>query len=168
MKYTSQEVKQFVEEEDVKFIRLAFSDIFGKSKNISIMPDELPRALEDGIAFDASANHLCDLLCCKFHSFWYKTSFRFAKLSNLVEITANKQIIYIFFGIVRNIFRLLDIDEVAHHAVADEKSASGEVDLVVVDGEKIVFKRFFSIFEQIIAKFRFERGQKNAFSRAHR
>ena len=27
MKYTSQEVKQFVEEEDVKFIRLAFSDM---------------------------------------------------------------------------------------------------------------------------------------------
>ena len=55
MKYTSQEVKQFVEEEDVKFIRLAFSDIFGKSKNISIMPTELDRAFSEGIAIDAWA-----------------------------------------------------------------------------------------------------------------
>ena len=29
MNYTYQEVKQFVEEEDVKFIRLAFCDVFG-------------------------------------------------------------------------------------------------------------------------------------------
>ena len=42
-------------EEDVKFIRLAFCDIYGKEKNISIMPSELPRAFEYGIAIDASA-----------------------------------------------------------------------------------------------------------------
>ena len=53
MKYTKQEVKQFVEEEDVKFIRLAFCDVFGKQKNISIMPRELDRAFEYGIAIDA-------------------------------------------------------------------------------------------------------------------
>ena len=46
---------QYVAEEDVKFIRLAFCDVFGKQKNISIMPEELPRAFEHGIAFDASA-----------------------------------------------------------------------------------------------------------------
>ena len=46
---------QYVAEEDVKFIRLAFCDVFGKQKNISIMPEELPRAFEYGIAFDASA-----------------------------------------------------------------------------------------------------------------
>ena len=55
MKYSKEEIMQYVAEEDVKFIRLAFCDVFGKQKNISIMPDELPRALEDGIAFDASA-----------------------------------------------------------------------------------------------------------------
>lgn len=55
MKYTKQEVIQFVQEEDVKFIRLAFCDVFGKQKNISIMPTELERAFEYGIAFDASA-----------------------------------------------------------------------------------------------------------------
>ena len=53
--YTKQEVLDFINEEDVKFIRLAFFDIRGKQKNISIMPSELPRAFEDGILFDASA-----------------------------------------------------------------------------------------------------------------
>ncbi|MBR4439476.1 MAG: glutamine synthetase [Clostridia bacterium] len=55
MNYSKEEVMQYVAEEDVKFIRLAFCDVFGKQKNISIMPEELPRAFEYGIAFDASA-----------------------------------------------------------------------------------------------------------------
>ena len=55
MKYSRNEVKQFVNEEDVKFIRLAFCDIYGKQKNISIMPGELERAFNYGIAFDGSA-----------------------------------------------------------------------------------------------------------------
>ena len=55
MKYTKEEVMQFVSEEDVKFIRLAFCDVFGKQKNISIMPSELERAFTYGIAIDASA-----------------------------------------------------------------------------------------------------------------
>lgn len=53
MKYTKQEVIQFIEEADVKFIRLAFCDIYGKQKNIAIMPEELPRAFHHGIAIDA-------------------------------------------------------------------------------------------------------------------
>ncbi|MCQ2506536.1 MAG: glutamine synthetase family protein [Lachnospiraceae bacterium] len=55
MKYTKQEVIQFVQEVDIKFIRLAFCDVFGKQKNISIMPSELERAFNYGIAIDASA-----------------------------------------------------------------------------------------------------------------
>lgn len=55
MKYSAQEIMQYIEEEDVKFIRLAFCDVFGKQKNISIMPSELPRAFEYGVAIDASA-----------------------------------------------------------------------------------------------------------------
>ncbi len=55
MKYSKEEVLQYVNEDDVKFIRLAFCDVFGRQKNISIMPEELPRAFEYGIAFDASA-----------------------------------------------------------------------------------------------------------------
>ena len=55
MKYTPQEVMQYIQEEDVKFIRLAFCDVLGRPKNISIMPHELERAFEYGIAIDASA-----------------------------------------------------------------------------------------------------------------
>ena len=46
---------QYIQEEDVKFIRLAFCDVHGKPKNISIMPHELERAFRYGIAIDASA-----------------------------------------------------------------------------------------------------------------
>ena len=53
--YSKDEVMQYVTEEDVKFIRLAFCDVYGKQKNISIMPDELDRAFDFGIAIDASA-----------------------------------------------------------------------------------------------------------------
>lgn len=55
MSYTQQEVMQFVQEEDVKFVRLTFCDVFGKLKNISIMNSELKRAFEMGIAIDGSA-----------------------------------------------------------------------------------------------------------------
>lgn len=54
MNITSSEAIQFVEQNDVKFVRLAFFDVFGKMKNISIMASELPRAFESGIGFDAS------------------------------------------------------------------------------------------------------------------
>lgn len=55
MKYSMQEVIQYVGEEDVKFIRLAFCDVYGRQKNISIMPGELSRAFSHGITVDASA-----------------------------------------------------------------------------------------------------------------
>lgn len=55
MLYTEEEVFDFVKEEDVQFIRLAFCDLSGRQKNISILPEELGRAFRDGISFDASA-----------------------------------------------------------------------------------------------------------------
>lgn len=55
MKCTPQEVMQYIEEEDVKFIRLAFCDVHGHPKNISVMPHELERAFKYGIAIDGSA-----------------------------------------------------------------------------------------------------------------
>ena len=55
MLYTAEEVYEYVREEDVRFIRLAFCDIDGKQKNVSIQPTELRRAFERGISFDASA-----------------------------------------------------------------------------------------------------------------
>ena len=55
MKYSVSEVIQYVREEDVKFIRLAFCDIFGNQKNMAIMPYELERAFSFGTPIDASA-----------------------------------------------------------------------------------------------------------------
>ena len=55
MLYTEQDVFDYIEQEDVKFIRLAFCDCAGRQKNISIMPHELSRAFSQGISFDASA-----------------------------------------------------------------------------------------------------------------
>ncbi|MPM06026.1 Glutamine synthetase [bioreactor metagenome] len=55
MKYTIDEVLQFISDNDVKFVRLSFCDIFGTIKNISILSEELPRAFKNGISFDASS-----------------------------------------------------------------------------------------------------------------
>ena len=54
MNYTRDEVLQYVEENDVKFIRISFCDIFGNQRNVSVMPSELIRAFDLGISFDAS------------------------------------------------------------------------------------------------------------------
>lgn len=52
---TQKEVMEYVEEENVKFIRLAFFDVKGHQKNISVQPSELLRAFSTGISFDASS-----------------------------------------------------------------------------------------------------------------
>ena len=64
MSFSPKEILKFVEENDVKFIRLTFCDIFGNLKNVAIMPNELERAFSCGIPFDASgfAEHCSDLL----------------------------------------------------------------------------------------------------------
>lgn len=51
--YTVDDIIEFVEENDVKFIRLAFCDLHGVQKNISIMPKELRSAFTRGINFDS-------------------------------------------------------------------------------------------------------------------
>ncbi len=55
MSNTHQEVMQFIKEQDVRFARLVFCDIFGQIKNISISASELERAFSSGISFDASS-----------------------------------------------------------------------------------------------------------------
>lgn len=55
MTATMNEALEFIRENDVKFIRLAFCDLFGRQKNISVMPEVLPMAFEHGIPFDANA-----------------------------------------------------------------------------------------------------------------
>ncbi|MBI1886095.1 MAG: glutamine synthetase [Chloroflexi bacterium] len=48
-------VLQMAKAEDVKFIRLWFTDILGSLKTINITVEELPEALDDGIGFDGAA-----------------------------------------------------------------------------------------------------------------
>ena len=51
----AQEVLGFMDENDVKFVRLAFLDLFGRLKNVAVQPDMLAQAFEMGIPFDATA-----------------------------------------------------------------------------------------------------------------
>ena len=44
--FNKEECLRFIEEENVKFIRLAFFDAFGNQKNIAIQPDALPKLLK--------------------------------------------------------------------------------------------------------------------------
>ena len=53
MEYTVDEVMKYIEEEDAKFIRLAFRDAFGIQKNIAVMPTEVKKAFENGIPINA-------------------------------------------------------------------------------------------------------------------
>jgi glutamine synthetase len=48
-------VLKTVQDRNVKFIRLWFTDVLGFLKSFAIMPDELEEALHEGIGFDGSA-----------------------------------------------------------------------------------------------------------------
>ena len=52
---TKQEVLAQVEERDVKFIRLWFTDILGQLKSFAITKEELEDAMEQGMGFDGSS-----------------------------------------------------------------------------------------------------------------
>lgn len=52
--YTREEVIDMVEEEDIGFIRLQFTDMFGTLKNIAVTARELPRALNNEYVVDCS------------------------------------------------------------------------------------------------------------------
>ena len=52
MECTADEFMQYIEEEDIKFVRLLFCDIFGVPKNISVMPFDIRRALSSGIGIN--------------------------------------------------------------------------------------------------------------------
>ena len=45
----------FVGDNDVKFVKLTFCDIFGNQKKQSLFASELPPAFEQGISFDNSS-----------------------------------------------------------------------------------------------------------------
>lgn len=54
-RYTKDDIFRMVEEEDVEFIRLQFTDIFGTLKNIAITSSQLEKALDNKYMFDGSS-----------------------------------------------------------------------------------------------------------------
>lgn len=54
-KYSKEQILKIVEEQDVKFIRLQFTDVLGTLKNIAITVSQLPKVLENGMMFDGSS-----------------------------------------------------------------------------------------------------------------
>lgn len=55
MKYTRQDILNMIEEEDVEFIRLQFTDMFGAMKNVAITVSQLEKAFENKCTFDGSS-----------------------------------------------------------------------------------------------------------------
>lgn len=54
-RYTNTDILKLVEENDVKFIRLQFTDVFGMLKNVAITSRHLAKVLEEGCMFDGSS-----------------------------------------------------------------------------------------------------------------
>ncbi len=54
-KFSKDDIRRIVEEEDVKFIRLQFVDILGTLKNVAITVDKLEDAFAGEILFDGSS-----------------------------------------------------------------------------------------------------------------
>ncbi len=54
-KYSKEDIKKIIEENDVKFIRLQFTDVLGKFKNIAVTASQLDKVLDEGLMFDGSS-----------------------------------------------------------------------------------------------------------------
>lgn len=54
-RYNKEDIVRMVEEEDVEFIRLQFTDIFGMLKNVAITSSQLKKALDNLCMFDGSS-----------------------------------------------------------------------------------------------------------------
>ncbi|GAB6932144.1 type I glutamate--ammonia ligase [Calditerricola satsumensis] len=54
-KYTRDDILKLAKEENVRFIRLQFTDLFGTLKNVEIPVSQLPKALDNKIMFDGSS-----------------------------------------------------------------------------------------------------------------
>lgn len=55
MNYTKNDIITLLEEENVEFVRLEFTDIYGKPRSMTIMPEEFEKAVDHGISIDGSA-----------------------------------------------------------------------------------------------------------------
>ena len=70
MEYSMEEVIKYIEEEDAKFIRLAFRDAFGVQKNIAVTPGEVIKAFEEGIPINA--RHIAGFEECPYASLYLR------------------------------------------------------------------------------------------------
>ena len=70
MHNTMEDVMKYIEEEDAKFIRLAFRDAYGVQKNISVMPGEVKKAFMDGAPI--SAREIAGFMDCPYASVYLK------------------------------------------------------------------------------------------------
>ena len=55
MAYTKEDIIRMVKEEDIEFIRLQFTDIFGQLKNVAITASQIEKAVNNQIMFDGSS-----------------------------------------------------------------------------------------------------------------
>ena len=55
MSYTKEDIIRKVRDEDVEFIRLQFTDIFGQLKNVAITASQIEKAVNNQIMFDGSS-----------------------------------------------------------------------------------------------------------------
>ncbi|QRN49779.1 type I glutamate--ammonia ligase [Macrococcoides bohemicum] len=54
-KYTKEDIKRFAEEQNVRYLRLQFTDILGAIKNVEIPISQLDKALDNEMMFDGSS-----------------------------------------------------------------------------------------------------------------
>ena len=54
-KYSKEDIIRLIEEEDVEFIRMQFTDIFGQMKNVAITRAQIKKALNNQIMIDGSS-----------------------------------------------------------------------------------------------------------------
>ena len=55
MAYTKEDIIRMVKEEDIEFVRLQFTDIFGQLKNVAITASQIEKAVNNQIMFDGSS-----------------------------------------------------------------------------------------------------------------
>jgi glutamine synthetase len=54
-KYSKDDIIRMIEENDVRFIRMQFTDIFGTMKNVAITASQIEKALDNKVMFDGSS-----------------------------------------------------------------------------------------------------------------
>ena len=55
MAYTKEDILRIIKEENIEFVRLQFTDIFGMLKNVAITANQIEKALNNQMMFDGSS-----------------------------------------------------------------------------------------------------------------